>query len=306
VRGVFARTPTVLGRHADPARGSNQKKKEEEEAQQAAAKAKGMAEVVAQLQAQKEELQGVTALQVPLAQVAPTPGWAAISSYMETAQELFEKYKSGMGGVRKFRILLVPGPRFDMLAKIQDGTRPHARRWLKRRCNNKHHATRVPDPENLIHCLGRLAGGHDRGRVDERRGSCAAASSRRRREAFLRAQMESSAAFLWATRTATKGGLGRPLPIGLGGAAPCVTSGTGCWHRRPRTCRSPGPGKCPFGARFLAAASGPPFPRLFAPPLEHRRRRPGGETCVHKRLLSSWSRERAPEAHVSSGMCFTG
>jgi len=55
--------------------------------------------------------------------VAPTSGWAVISNYMQQAADLLQVYKSGCGGTgsqHKMRILILPGSRWDVIAKVQE------------------------------------------------------------------------------------------------------------------------------------------------------------------------------------------
>ena len=54
---------------------------------------------------------------------APTSGWSVIGTYMECARDLSKLYKEGSGcsgGQTKFRVVILAGPRFDVLAKIQE------------------------------------------------------------------------------------------------------------------------------------------------------------------------------------------
>ena len=54
---------------------------------------------------------------------APTSGWGVIGNYMEIARDLGNLYKDGSGcpgGQTNMRVLILAGPRFDVLAKIQE------------------------------------------------------------------------------------------------------------------------------------------------------------------------------------------
>ena len=54
---------------------------------------------------------------------APTSGWSAIGNYMEMARDLGNLYKDGTGcpgGQTKMRVVILAGPRFGVLAKIQE------------------------------------------------------------------------------------------------------------------------------------------------------------------------------------------
>ena len=54
---------------------------------------------------------------------APTSGWTSISAYMNTAHQIIQKFHSGSGdptGQHKIRVVILPGSRFDVMAKIQD------------------------------------------------------------------------------------------------------------------------------------------------------------------------------------------
>jgi hypothetical protein len=57
---------------------------------------------------------------------APTSGWSVISNYMQLAADLANKYKTGsgsVGGQHKFRILILVGHRFDIIAKVLEKAR---------------------------------------------------------------------------------------------------------------------------------------------------------------------------------------
>ena len=54
---------------------------------------------------------------------APTSGWNVISAYMKTAHDIIQMFHNGNGdptGQHKIRVVILPGTRFDMMAKIQD------------------------------------------------------------------------------------------------------------------------------------------------------------------------------------------
>ena len=54
--------------------------------------------------------------------VAPTSGWTDISSYLQSTAELAPKYRTGSGsavGQHRFRIMILAGGRFDIIAKVQ-------------------------------------------------------------------------------------------------------------------------------------------------------------------------------------------
>ena len=57
---------------------------------------------------------------------SPTSGWNGLKGYMDTAAEAIEKYRMGsgsQGGQTRFRILIFPGARVDVMAKVHEKAR---------------------------------------------------------------------------------------------------------------------------------------------------------------------------------------